>query len=146
MVLDAVEVEAARSMRTVLITYGQAFQEFLNSSMDPEQADELAASMEEIKLAKLHLFRLMPCELIDLLLGHSELMSYLWDREFNDIRGLPAANRLATDDEGTRLRASHQRSLSRVEAACCAIIEDSQAGRAAAIRWSRAFIAVPLCT
>jgi hypothetical protein len=123
------DVEAARRMLMALTTYRRVFDIFVRSGMNTTTYDELAVCMEEIRLAKQEVFRLLAREVIDLVLIHSEVMTHLWQQQLSEIRGLPSDLARSEDRDTQRLRQTHEEAMTRLDTACRDIIAGVADGR-----------------
>lgn len=119
---DPLDVLAAQRMLVALAAYRNVFEIFVRSGMNTSAYDDLALCMEEIRLAKQHVFKLLAREVIDLVLVHSEVMTHLWQQQLSEIRGLPSDLALAATADTERLRQAHEKALVRLDAACRAIV------------------------
>jgi hypothetical protein len=119
---SAVDAAAARRMLVALTRYRRVFDVFVRSGMNTGSYDELALCMEEIRLAKQDVFKLVAREVIDLVLIHSEVMTHLWQQQLSEIRGVPSTLALSTDADTQRLRDAHEEAVSRLDAACRGVI------------------------
>lgn len=128
---DPLDVDAARRMLVALTTYRRVFDVFVRSGMNTASYDELALCMEEIRLAKQDVFKLVAREVMDLVLIHSEVMTHLWSQQLSEIRGVPSTLALDVNADTQRLREKHEEALVRLDAACRAIQANRTDGTAA---------------
>ncbi|MBI2772239.1 MAG: hypothetical protein HYX47_21650 [Burkholderiales bacterium] len=118
------EITAAQSLLAALDVYEAKFHSMVLDDMNPGTYEEVNRVLEQIRAAKLVIFRRVAGEAVEFLLAHSSLMTALWDFQLSRVRGTPSVS------EGglPGLTADHDEAVERLREACERIVRASGAG------------------
>jgi hypothetical protein len=113
------EVEAAKRLIAALDAYEVKFQAMVVGSMDAAAYEEVNVIIEEIRAAKLVIFRRIATEAVEFLLAHSSLMTALWDVQLARLRRTISASARSVP----ALTADHDHAIDYLRGACEKIVE-----------------------
>ena len=124
--MDPNEAEAAAAQRLIaaLDLYEPKFHSMVRDDMNPGTYEEVNVVLEEIRAAKLVIFRRVAGEAAEFLLAHSSLMTALWDFQLSKVRGTPSASASGLP----ALTADHDEAVDSLREACERIVRGSPAG------------------